>query len=384
MTTKHQWLKMLFFSSGAALLIGCAGTSSFTGQKGQIIVKPFGRAPDGSEVNLYTLRNSNGMEVGICNYGGLVIFLKVPDRSGKFADVVLGYDNLPDYIKDSPYFGALIGRYGNRIAKGKFTLGGKEYTLAVNNGPNALHGGLKGFDKVVWEPRYLASLEGPALELVNVSKDGEEGYPGTLSVIAVYTLTEDNALKLQYTATTDKDTVVNLTHHSYFNLAGKGDILNHQVMIPADKFTPVDKTLIPTGELKPVDGTPFDFRTPTAIGARIGQEDEQLKFGGGYDHNWVINKQIGQLTLMARVSEPTSGRVMEVWSTEPGLQFYSGNFLDGKNKGKGGWVYQFRNGFCMEPQHYPDSPNHPDFPSVVLKPGQTYGNTIIYKFSVQK
>jgi aldose 1-epimerase len=299
-------------------------------------------------------------------------------------DVVLGYDKLDDYIKDTPYFGALIGRYGNRIAKGKFTLDGKEYTLAVNNGPNALHGGLKGFDKVVWEPKILATPNGPSLELTYVSKDGEEGYPGTLSVKAVYTLTDDNALKLEYTATTDKDTVVNLTHHSYFNLAGKGDILNHEVMMPADKFTPVDSTLIPTGELKPVDGTPFDFRTPTAIGARIKQDDEQLKFGGGYDHNWVINKPMGQLGLMARVYEPTTGRVMEVWSTEPGLQFYSGNFLDGKNTGKGGWVYQFRNGFCMEPQHYPDSPNQPNFPSVVLKPGQVYQNTILYKFSVKK
>jgi len=335
-------------------------------------------------VELFTLRNNKGAEVGICNYGGLVIFLKVPDRNGQFGDVVLGYDKLDAYIKESPYFGALIGRYGNRIAKGKFTLNGEQYALAVNNGPNALHGGLKGFDKVVWQPTIRANLEGPELELSYVSKDGEEGYPGTLHVRAVYTLTDDNALKLEYRATTDKDTVVNLTHHSYFNLAGKGDILNHQVTIPADRFTPVDSTLIPTGQLRPVEGTPFDFRKGTAIGARIGQDDEQLKFGGGYDHNWVINKPLGQLGLMASVYEPTSGRVMEVWSTEPGLQFYSGNFLDGKNKGKGGWTYQYRNGFCMEPQHYPDSPNHPDFPSVVLKPGQVFRNTIIYKFSVQR
>ncbi len=295
MRINKPWLMILSASLGAAALVGCADLSRTSQQTGQIIVKPFGHAPDGTEVNLYTLRNRKGAEVGICNYGGLVIFLKAPDRNGKLGDVVLGYDNLADYIKDSPYFGALIGRYGNRIAKGKFTLDGKEYTLAVNNGPNALHGGLKGFDKVVWEPRFLASLEGPALELRYDSKDGEEGYPGTLSVTAVYTLTDDNALRLEYTATTDKDTVINLTHHSYFNLAGKGDILNHQVMIPADKFTPVDSTLIPTGELKPVDGTPFDFRTPTAIGARIGQDDEQLKFGNGYDHNWVINKPRGQL-----------------------------------------------------------------------------------------
>ncbi len=334
-------------------------------------------------MDLYTLRNRNGAEARISNYGGLVISLKVPDRNGRFGDVVLGYDNLADYIKDSPYFGALIGRYGNRIAKGKFTLDGRQYTLATNNYPNALHGGLKGFDKVLWEAKVLTTAEGPGLKLQYVSKDGEEGYPGTLSVTAVYTLTEDNALRLEFTATTDKDTVVNLTHHSYFNLAGKGDILNHQVMIPASRFTPVDSTLIPTGELRPVEGTPFDFRRLTPIGARIRQDDEQLKFGGGYDHNWVVDKPAGQLGLMARVFEPTTGRVMEVFSTEPGLQFYSGNFLNGSNKGKGGWVYQFRNGLSMEPQHYPDSPNQPSFPSVVLKPGQVFHNTIIYRFSVQ-
>jgi len=384
MTTKYHWVTILTMSLGAAALVGCTKVTVPPQQEGKISVKPFGQTQDGTHVNLYALRNNNGAEAGIINYGGLVIFLKMPDRNGHFGDVVLGYDSLADYIKESPYFGAMIGRYGNRIAKGRFTLDGQQYALAINNGPNALHGGLKGFDKVVWEPRIVANPEGPSLELKYVSKDGEEGYPGNLSVTAVYTLTDDNGLKLQYTATTDKDTVVNLTQHSYFNLAGKGDVLNHVVMIPADKFTPVDSTLIPTGELRPVQGTPFDFRTPTAIGARIGQDDEQLKFGNGYDHNWVINKPMGQLSLMARVYEPTSGRVLEVWSTEPGLQFYSGNFLDGKNKGKGGWVYQFRNGFCMEPQHYPDSPNQPNFPSVVLKPGQVYHNTIIFKFLVQK
>lgn len=384
MKTKWRILTILTAILGATALVGCMKISKASLQKGQISVKPFGETKDGIAVNLYTLSNNKGAEVGICNYGGLVIFLKVPDRHGRVGDVVLGYDTLADYLKDSPYFGALIGRYGNRIAKGKFTLEGKEYTLAVNNGPNALHGGLKGFDKVVWEPRLLASLQGPSLELRYTSKDGEEGYPGNLSVKAVYTLTEDNALKIEYTATTDKPTVVNLTHHSYFNLAGGGDILSHQVTIPADKFTPVDNTLIPTGELRPVDGTAFDFRKATTIGARIGHDDEQLKFGNGYDHNWVINKPMGQLGLMARVSEPGSGRVMEVWSTEPGLQFYSGNFLDGTLKGKGGWVYHFRNGFCMEPQHYPDSPNKSEFPSVVLMPGQVYKNTIIYRFSVQK
>jgi aldose 1-epimerase len=307
----------------------------------------------------------------------------VPDRNGTLGDVVLGYDTLAEYQKETPYFGALIGRYGNRIARGKFTLDGKQYTLATNNYPNALHGGVKGFDKVVWEPSVIAGPQGTELKLTYLSKDGEEGYPGNLSVTVVYTLTEDNALKVEYTATTDKDTVVNLTQHSYFNLAGKGTILDHAVMIPADKYTPVDSTLIPTGQLAPVQGTPFDFRTPTAIGARINDDNEQLKFGKGYDHNWVVNKPMGQLGLMARVTEPTTGRVLEVSSTEPGLQFYTGNFLDGTLKGKGGWVYQFRSAFCMEPQHFPDSPNQPQFPSVVLKPGQTYYNTIVYKFSTR-
>jgi aldose 1-epimerase len=365
-----------------ALSLGLAGcsTSAPSGTAG-ITEKPFG-TDDAVPVTLYTLHNRNGASVSICNYGGLVTSIKVPDRNGKFGDVALGYDNLADYMKNSPYFGALVGRYGNRIAKGKFTLDGNEYTLATNNGPNALHGGLKGFDKVMWQAHSVESDSSPSLELTYFSKDGEEGYPGNLAVKAVYTLTDDNALKLEYTATTDKDTVVNLTHHSYFNLAGKGTVLDHVVMINADKFTPVDSTLIPTGELRPVDGTPFDFRTPTPIGARIQQNDEQLKFGNGYDHNWVINDDTGAVRLMARVTEPTTGRVLEVLSSEPGLQFYTGNFLDGTIKGKGGWVYQFRDAFCMEPQHFPDSPNHPDFPSVVLKPGAVYHNTIIYRFSV--
>jgi aldose 1-epimerase len=344
----------------------------------------YGKLNDGREVKIFTLTNAKGLTARITEYGAILVGLEVPDSKGAKADVTLGCDTLAGWLTCTSYFGASVGRFGNRIAHGKFTLDGKEYTLAINNAPNALHGGLKGFDKVVWDAKIVANPEGPSLRLRYLSKDGEEGYPGNLSVTAVYTLTEDNGLKLEYTATTDKDTVVNLTQHSYFNLAGKGDILNHEVMIPADKFTPVDSTLIPIGELRPVEGTPFDFRKPTAIGARIGQDDEQLKFGGGYDHNWVVNKQLGQLTVMARVYEPTSGRVLEVLSTEPGLQFYTGNFLDGKITGKGGWVYQFRNAFCMEPQHYPDSPNQPNFPSVVLKPGQVYKHTIIYRFSVQK
>jgi aldose 1-epimerase len=375
------WFTLLMATLGAAALVGCAAPGH--GPEGPITRQPFGQTTDGTPVELFTLRNDKGVEARISNYGGIIVSLKVPDRNGKIGDVVLGYDTLAEYIKSSPYFGCLVGRYGNRIARGHFTLNGQQYTLATNNGPNALHGGIKGFDKVVWTPRIVTTAGGSALELRYLSKDGEEGYPGNLSVTAVYSMTADNGLKLDYTATTDRDTVLNLTQHSYFNLAEHGDVLNHVVMIPADRFTPVDSTLIPTGELKPVEGTPFDFRTPTAIGARIGQEDEQLKFGNGYDHNWVLNKAMGKLGLMARVYEPTTGRVLEVLSTEPGLQFYTGNFLDGTLTGKGGWTYQFRNAFCMEPQHYPDSPNHPNFPSVVLKPGQVYRNTIMYRFSVQ-
>jgi aldose 1-epimerase len=378
---KTSWLKFLTVAAAAGLLAGCASTKpTYTTT---VSHRPFGKTPDGTPVDLYTLRNANGVEVKICNYGGTVISFTAPDRNGNMADVVLGYDNLDDYIKNSPYFGCLVGRYGNRIAKGKFKLNDKEYTLATNNDANHLHGGIKGFDKVVWNARVVTSPEGPGIELIYFSKDGEEGYPGNLKVKALYQLTADNALALQYIATTDKDTVVNLTQHSYFNLAGKGDILGHIVMMPADRYTPVDSTLIPTGEMPSVTGTPFDFRQPTAIGARINQENEQLKFGKGYDHNWVFPKPNGELTLLARVLEPNSGRVLEVFSTSPGLQFYSGNFLDGTIKGKGGQVYQFRNGFCMEPQHYPDSPNQPNFPSVVLKPDMLYKNTIIYRLSVQ-
>ncbi len=366
--------------AAAALLAGCCCTPQ-TGD--QITKSPFGTMPDGTPVDLYQLRNQNGVSASIINYGGIVVSLRVPDRSGNFGDVVLGHDTLEGYLKASPYFGCLVGRYGNRIARGRFTLQGQQYTLATNNYPNALHGGLKGFDKRVWQATSYQTKLGPALELTYTSADGEEGYPGKLTVKAVYTMTDDNALRLDYTATTDKATVVNLTQHSYFNLAGKGDILGHEVFLDAKLFTPVDATLIPTGVLQPVVGTPFDFNQPTAIGARIGEDHEQLKFGGGYDHNWVINKKAGKLGLMARVHEPSTGRVLEVLSTEPGLQFYSGNFLDGSITGKGGWVYAFRNGFCMEPQHYPDSPNQPQFPSTALFPGETYKNTIIYKFSVK-
>ena len=367
----------------AACFTGCALMSH--SPRGTITESAFGALPDGTPVELYTLRNSHGMTATIMTYGGIVTSLKVPDRHGKFDDVVLGYDHLDGYLKSSPYFGALIGRYGNRIAKGKFSLDGVEYTLATNNAPNALHGGLKGFDKVVWTARPLPTANGPSLILTYVSRNGEEGYPGDLLVTAVYSVTEANELKLEFTATTDRPTVLNLTHHSYFNLAGqgKGDILGHVVYINADKTTPVDATLIPTGKFADVTGTPFDFRKPTTIGARINDPDPVLQYGPGYDHNWVINKPLGQFGLEARVMEPTSGRVMEVWSDQPGLQFYAGNFLDGTITGKGGAVYKIHDAFCMEPQHYPDSPNEPNFPSVELKPGQTYHNTIVYKFSAE-
>jgi aldose 1-epimerase len=376
-----EWMLVLGAGAFVACLAGCASRGS---SAGDISKKPFGTV-DGQAVELYTLKNGNGVQASITTYGGIVTSFLVPDKTGKISDIVLGYDNVDGYVKSSPYFGCLVGRYGNRIAKGKFTLNGQTYTLATNNGPNALHGGLKGFDKVVWKAvKAEVGPDGPRLELNYVSKDGEEGYPGTLNVTAVYTLTSDNAIKLDYTATTDKDTVVNLTQHSYFNLRGHGDVNGHVVQINADKFTPVDSTLIPTGELRPVEGTPFDFRKPTPIGARLNSDDEQIKFGNGYDHNWVVSeKATGKLTKQAVVTEPESGRKLEVFSTEPGLQFYGGNFLDGTITGKGGWTYQFRNGFCMEPQHFPDSPNQANFPSTVLKPGQTYKNTIIYRLSVQ-
>lgn len=356
-------------------------------KKGNSNVKhqPFGKLPDGTPIELYTLSNASGMQAGIMTYGGVVVSLSAPDRGGKYADVVLGMDDLPGYLKGVPYFGAIIGRYGNRIGGAKFQLDGKTYTLPANDNGNTLHGGTQGFDKHVWAAKPVNGADGPGLELTYTSKDGEEGFPGKLSAKVVYTMTAKNELKIEYTATTDKDTVVNLTNHSYFNLAGQGegDNLQHQVMINADRFTPVDKALIPTGELRPVKGTPFDFTTATAIGARIGQADEQLQFGKGYDHNWVLNKGAGGLTKAAEVYEPKTGRVMEVWTTEPALQFYTGNFLDGTIHGKGGKVYPFRGAFCMETQHYPDSPNKPAFPTTTLKPGATYHTTTVYRFSAR-
>lgn len=353
-----------------------------------ITKKSWGKTADGTPVDLYTLTNARGMQMTVSTYGALITSLIVPDRDGKMEDIVLGYETVDDYIKDSPYFGAVVGRYGNRIAKGHFTLDGKEYKLAINNDANHLHGGLKGFDKVVWTPKSLTTSNGPALELTYRSVDGEEGYPGNLDVKITYLLNNDNTLAVNYQATTDSATPINLTQHSYFNLAGQGtrDILDHVVMINADRFTPVDETLIPTGELRPVEGTPFDFRTPTAIGKRVNDEiDEQIRFGGGYDHNFVLNKEkTKDATLAARVTEPTSGRVMEVYTTEPGLQFYVGNFLDGTLTGKGGKVYKYRYGFCMETQHFPDSPNQSNFPSTILRPGEKYDTTTVFKFTTEK
>jgi aldose 1-epimerase len=374
-----------------AALAGCSTMNAPTPTPPASITKiDYGRTPDGRPVDLYTLRNSKGAEARIMTYGGIVEKLVVPDKNGKLDDVVLGFDTLDGYTSDyylahCPYFGALIGRYGNRIGGAQFTVEGHTYTLATNNGPNTLHGGIKGFDKVVWTGRPSMGAHGPQLVLAYVSKDGEEGFPGNLEVTAIYTLTEKNELKLEFTAKTDRPTVVNLTHHSYFNLAGQGngDILNHLVYINADQTTPVDSGLIPTGAFADVTGTPFDFRKPTAIGARINDPNTILQYGPGYDHNWVINKPLGQLGLQARVMEPKSGRVMEVWSDQPGLQFYTGNFLDGTLTGKGGKVYTRRSAFCMEPQHYPDSPNKPGFPTTELKPGETYHCTIVYKFSVE-
>ncbi len=371
-------------------LAGCASTQSGN-PNGSISKAPFGALPDGTPVEIYTLRNSHGMEATIMTYGGIVTSLKVPDKDGNPGDVVLGFDSLDgydntNYLASCPYFGALIGRYGNRIGGGQFTLEGQTYPLPKNDHGNTLHGGIKGFDKVVWKAvKADVGPDGPRLVLNYLSPDGDQGFPGNLNVTATYTVTEDNGLKLQYRATTDKPTVVNLTQHSYFNLAGQGNgnILGEILYINANQITPVDSKLIPTGAFEDVGGTPFDFRTPTPIGARINDPDPVLQYGPGYDFNWVINKPPGEFGLMARVEDPSSGRVMEVWSDQPGLQFYSGNFLNGTIVGKDGKVYEHRGAFAMEPQHYPDSPNKPNFPSTELKPGDIYHNTIEYKFSVK-
>ena len=342
---------------------------------------------DFDSIKLYTLKNESGMTVRVTNYGAIVTSIIVPDRNGKQADVALGYDRVEDYINavDKPYFGAVVGRYGNRIAKGEFTLDGETYSLLKNNGENHLHGGAIGFDKVVWTVDEY--VEAQALTLSYLAKDKEEGYPGNLQLKITYTLADDNSLVVDYHATTDKATPVNVTQHTYFNLKGEGQgtILDHQLMLNAKKFTPVDESLIPTGEMPTVAGTPFDFTTPKAIGHDIGQQNEQLVFGLGYDHNWILDTdgKEGELSLAAEVHEPSSGRVMEIYTTEPGIQFYCGNFLDGRLKGKAGKPYVHRGGFCLETQHFPDSPNQPNFPSTILKPGETYDSKTVFKFSTK-
>jgi len=353
-------------------------------RRGRVERRPFGKLADGTAVDLYTLTNRRGVEAQITNYGGALVALKAPDRRGRMADVVLGYDDAAGYEADASYFGALVGRYANRIAGGRFSLAGREYRLALNNGPNHLHGGLRGFNKVVWRARELRRRDGVGLELSYLSRDGEEGYPGNLSVRVNYVLTDAGALRIEFAATTDQTTVVNLTNHAYFNLAGagSGSILGHVLRIDADRFTPIDETSIPLGELRPVRGTPFDFRRATPIGLRIEQPDEQLRVGRGYDHNYVLNKRGARLALAAEAYEPASGRVLEVWTTEPGVQLYTGNYLDGV-RGKAGQLYGRREGFCLEAEHFPDSPNRPAFPSTVLRPGARFRQTTIYKFAVR-
>ena len=368
----------------AALTAGCGGESEMTTQATGVTSESFGTV-DGDTVMLYTVRNASGIQMRVMTYGGIIQSLEVPDREGRMADVVLGFDSLSGYLSGHPYFGAIIGRYGNRIDGGQFTLEGETYQLATNNGPNHLHGGDQGFDKVIWDAEPFEGEGERGVVFRYTSPDGEEGYPGRLETTVTYTLNDDDELIFDYHAVTDEATPVNLTQHSYFNLEGHGagPILDHVVTIDAEFFTPVDSTLIPTGELRPVEGTPFDFTEPTAIGARIDAENQQLAYGPGYDHNFVLRRggPAEEPQLAARVREPDSGRVMEIYTTEPGLQFYSGNFLDGTLTGKDGVVYEHRTGFAMETQHFPDSPNQPEFPSTILRPGEEYETRTIYRFT---
>ena len=378
----HSYLLVLI---GTGLLAACLQQPKNLSMS-SVEKRPFGEMPDGEVVDLYVLTNANGVEVRAITYGGIITSLRVPDGEGMFDDIVLGYDSLDGYVDAHPYFGAIVGRYANRIAGATFTLDGRAYALAANNGPNALHGGIKGFDKVVWAAEPFEDDEGVGLVFRYSSPDGEEGYPGTLDATVTYTLTNANELIVDFYAVTDKPTPVNLTQHSYFNLAGDGSghVLPHELMLNADHFTPVDSTLIPTGEIAPVEGTPFDFTTPTTIGERIDAGDDQLRIAGGYDHNFVLNGRSGEMRLAAHVAEPSTGRVMVVATTEPGVQLYTGNFLDGTINGKRGRAYGHRNGFCLETQHFPDSPNQPAFPSTILRPGQEYRSRTSYAFSVRK
>jgi aldose 1-epimerase len=345
----------------------------------KVTIERFGVMPTGEEVQLFSLTNNHGVEVKIISYGGIIVAINVPDRNGEMADIALGHDALEGYVNRSRYFGALVGRYANRIARGRFHLNGLEYQLATNNGPNHLHGGLRGFDKVVWN----AKANDETLRLNYLSRDGEEGYPGNLEATVNYSLTDENELRIEYFATTDKDTIINLTNHSYFNLAGRGTVLDHEIIIHADAFTPINDTLIPTGEVRAVVGTPMDFNSSSTIGARINIEDEQLRNAGGYDHNFVLRAGDQKLRQVAEVYEPGTGRALTVSTTQPGMQFYSGNFLNGTIIGKNGRAYVKHSGFCLETQHFPDSPNHPSFPSTVLRPGEQYHHVTVFRFSVR-
>ncbi len=367
---------------GALLLVSVPSSSQ---QKPKVTKSAYGTTQDGRAVDLYTLTNSHGVEVKAITFGGIITSLQVPDKNGKMADVVLGFDKLGPYEENKPYFGAIIGRYGNRIANGEFKLDGKTYQLPKNDGPNTLHGGTKGFNKVLWKAEPFEKKDSAGVIFTYTSPDGDQGFPGNLKTKVTYTLNNNNELTFDYEATTDKATAVNLTQHSYFNLDGEGngDILDHVLTLNADNFTPVDKTLIPTGKIEPVKGTPLDFTKPTEIGARINNDYEQLKLAGGYDHNFVLNGKMGTMHVAARVKDPKSGRVLEISTTEPGVQFYSGNFLDGTLTGKSGQKYQKHAGLALETQHYPDSPNKPNFPSTILRPGKTYHSRTTLKFSAE-
>ena len=377
-----SWGAALGLSMLAVILpaAGLEQTKTMSGGRAGVAREAFGKAGDGIPVEVFTLTNKAGVEIKAISFGAIITSIRVPDRGGALADVALGFDSLDGYLKEHPFFGAVVGRYGNRIGKASFTLDGKTYKLAANNGPNHLHGGVRGFDKYLWTAEVLKGVTGVAF--TRTSPDGEEGYPGTVQARVSYVLSDAHELSIEYRATTDKATPINLTQHTYFNLAGHnaGSIVDHELTLAADRYTPVDSTLIPTGELASVAGTPLDFRQPARIGARIDDPHQQIRFGMGYDHNWVINRKGDGLQLAARVYEPKSGRTLEVQTTEPGVQFYTGNFLDGTLKGKGGAVYNRRNGMCLETQHYPDSPNQPAFPSTIVKPGQTYRSQTVWRF----
>jgi aldose 1-epimerase len=380
---------VFFGHAGSAMQPAPNNNAGQAAKKAAVARSPFGHMPDGTDVDLFTLSNPNGVEIKTIPYGAIIVSVRVPDRTGTFDDVVLGFETFDRYLGDNPHFGAVVGRYGNRIAKGRFTLDGKVFQLATNNGANHLHGGVKGFDKRLWRGAPFERGGNVGVAYTLTSRDGDESYPGTVNARVTYTLNPSNELAIEYEATTDKATPINLTQHSYFNLAGdgSGDILAHELTIDADRFTPVDGGLIPTGEIAPVDGTPFDFRKATAIGARIGNDDIQLRYGKGYDHNWVLNGHRSQgagLAHAARVVDPKTGRTLDVSTTQPGVQFYTGNFLDGTIRGKSGHVYQHRSGLCLETQHFPDSPNHPNFPSTIVRPGDRYASRTVFAFGVAK